>query len=58
MPVDAFGVILIAVSLLAVLAAAVSYWGSGGIYSKLGSSDLEMRREEPAATGRKARRSP
>ena len=50
MPVDAFGVILIAVSLLAVLAAAVSYWGSGGIYSKLGSSDLEMRREEPAAT--------
>jgi hypothetical protein len=43
-------VILIAVSILAVLAAAVSYWGSGGIYSKLGSSDLEMRREEPAAT--------
>ena len=42
--------ILIAVSVLAVLAAAVSYWGSGGIYSKLGSSDLEMRREEPAAT--------
>src|SRR5215216_3884301 len=45
MPVDAFGIIL-----LAVLAAAVSYWGSGGIYSRLGSSDLEMRREEPAAT--------
>jgi hypothetical protein len=43
-------VILIAVSILAVLAAAVSYWGSGGIYSKLGSSDLEMRREDPAAT--------
>jgi hypothetical protein len=48
--VEAFGVILIAVSILAVLAAAVSYWGSGGIYSKLGSSDLEMRREEPGAT--------
>ena len=47
---EAFGIILIVVSLLAVLAAAVSYWGSGGIYSKLGSSDLEMRREEPAAT--------
>ena len=47
---EAFGIILIAVSVLAVLAAAVSYWGSGGIYSKLGSSDLEMRREEPAAT--------
>ena len=42
--------ILIAVSVLAVIAAAVSYWGSGGIYSKLGSSDLEMRREEPVAT--------
>ena len=42
--------ILIAVSVLAVIAAAVSYWGSGGIYSKLGSSDLEMRREEPTAT--------
>jgi len=50
MPVDAFGIILIAVSLLAVLAAAVSYWGSGSIYSRLGSSDLEMRREEPTAT--------
>jgi hypothetical protein len=48
--VEAFGIILIVVSLLAVLAAAVSYWGSGGIYSKLGSGDLEMRREEPAAT--------
>jgi hypothetical protein len=48
--VDAFGIILIVVSVLAVLAAAVSYWGSGGIYSKLGSSDLEMRREERPAT--------
>jgi hypothetical protein len=48
--VEAFGIILIVVSVLAVLAAAVSYWGSGGIYSTLGSSDLEMRREEPAAT--------
>jgi hypothetical protein len=47
---EAFGIILIAVSVVAVLAAAVSYWGSGGIYSRLGSSDLEMRREEPAAS--------
>ena len=47
---EAFGIILIVVSVLAVLAAAISYWGSGGIYSKLGSSDLEMRREEPVAT--------
>jgi hypothetical protein len=48
--VEAFGIILIVVSVLAVVAAAVSYWGSGGIYSKLGSSDLEMRREEPTSS--------
>jgi hypothetical protein len=48
--VEAFGIILIVVSVLGVLAAALSYWGSGGIYSKLGSGDLEMRREEPVAT--------
>jgi glutamate 5-kinase len=48
--VEAFGIILIVVSVLAVVAAAVSYWGSGGIYSKLGSSDLEMRREDSVAT--------
>jgi hypothetical protein len=48
--VEAFGIVLIVVSVLAVVAAAVSYWGSGGIYSKLGSSDLEMRREEPTAS--------
>ena len=45
-----FGTVLISVSILAVIVAAVSYWGSGRIYSGLGSSDLEMRREEPAAT--------
>jgi hypothetical protein len=44
-----FGTILIGVSILAVLAAAVSYWGSGRIYSGLGQSDLDMRREEPAS---------
>jgi hypothetical protein len=38
------------VSVLAVLVAALSYWGSGKIYSGLGSSDLEMRREEDTAT--------
>jgi hypothetical protein len=48
--VEAFGVILIVVSVLAVLAAAVSYWGSGDIYSKLGKSDLEMRREDRVAS--------
>ena len=47
---DAFGTVLIVVSLLAVVIAAVSYWGSGGIYSGLGRGDLEMERERPAPT--------
>jgi hypothetical protein len=38
------------VSVLAVLAAALSYWGTGKIYSGLGSSDLEMRREQEPAS--------
>ena len=44
-----FGTILIAVSVVAVLVAALSYRGSGRIYSGLGHSDLEMRREQPAS---------
>jgi hypothetical protein len=44
-----FGTILIGVSILSVLVAAVSYWGSGRIYSGLGRSDLEMERDRPAA---------
>jgi hypothetical protein len=44
-----FGTVLISVSILAVIVAAVSYWGSGRIYSGLGSSDLEMRREQPTS---------
>ena len=46
---DAFGTILIAVSVIAVLVAAVSYWGSGRIYSGLGRGDLELERDRPAA---------
>jgi hypothetical protein len=45
---DAFGTVLIAVALLAVVIAAVSYWGSGRIYSGLGRGDLEMDHERPA----------
>jgi hypothetical protein len=41
---------VISVSVVAVVVAALSYWGSGDIYSGLGSSDLEMRREEDTAT--------
>jgi hypothetical protein len=46
---DAFGTVLIAVSVLAVLVAAVSYWGSGRIYTGLGRGDLELERDRPAA---------
>ena len=46
---DAFGTVLIAVSLLAVVIAAVSYWGSGRIYTGLGRGDLELERDRPAA---------
>jgi hypothetical protein len=47
--VDAFGTILIVVSLLAVVVAAVSYWGSGRIYTGLGRGDLELERDRPVA---------
>jgi hypothetical protein len=46
---DTFGTVLIAVSLLAVVIAAVSYWGSGRIYSGLGRGDLELERDRPVA---------
>ncbi len=46
---DLFGTVLIAVSIVAVLVAAASYWGSGGIYSGLGRGDLELERDRPAA---------
>ena len=51
---DAFGTILIVICVVAVLAAAVSYWGSGSIYSGLGRGgflgmdDEEERRPAPA----------
>ena len=45
-----FGTIIIVVSIVAILVAAVSYWGSGRIYRGLGrEGGLDMRRE-PAAT--------
>jgi Spy/CpxP family protein refolding chaperone len=40
-----FGTIIIIVAVVAVLLAAVSYWGSGRMYGSIGESDLEMRRE-------------
>jgi hypothetical protein len=52
---DVFGTVLIAVSVVAVLVAAVSYWGSGRIYTGLGRGDLEMQREQPVATAAETR---
>jgi hypothetical protein len=40
-----FGTVIIVVSVVAVLVAAVSYWGSGRVYGSIGASDLVMRRE-------------
>jgi hypothetical protein len=53
---EVFGTVLIAVSLVAVLIAAISYWGSGRIYRGLGRTgaftmedESEHRRRQPAA---------
>jgi hypothetical protein len=40
-----FGTIIIVVAVVAVLLAAVSYWGSGRVYGSIGASDLMMKRE-------------
>ena len=44
-----FGTIIIVVSVVAVVVAAVSYWGSGRVYGSIGDSDLVMRRETSVA---------
>jgi hypothetical protein len=45
---DAFGIVVIVVAVVAVVVAAASYWGSGRVYSDIGSSDLVMDRETRA----------
>ncbi|HEY6781252.1 MAG TPA: hypothetical protein VI111_09865 [Thermoleophilaceae bacterium] len=45
-----FGTVLIAISVLAVLAAAASYWGAGGMYRRIGRDGLDMRREPSVAS--------
>jgi hypothetical protein len=42
-----FGTIIIVVSIVAVIVAALSYLGSGRIYRGIGASDLVMEREAP-----------
>ena len=51
-----FGTVLIAISVLAVLAAAASYWGVGGMYRRLGrEGGLDMGRERaPVASASSA----
>jgi hypothetical protein len=44
-----FGTTIIAVSIVAVIVAALSYWGSGRMYKSIGSSDLVMQRETASA---------
>jgi hypothetical protein len=43
---DAFGTVLIVVSLVAVVVAIASYWGSGGLYRGIGRSGVFSMEEE------------
>jgi hypothetical protein len=51
---DAFGIVVIAISVIAALVAAVSYWGSGRVYRGIGRGTLSMDREGPATPGSEA----
>jgi hypothetical protein len=44
-----FGTIIIVVSVVAIVAAAVSYWGSGRLYRGIGAGDLVMERGRSSA---------
>ncbi len=43
---DAFGIALIALALVAVVVAAVSYWGSGRAYGEIGGGGLSMEHQQ------------
>jgi hypothetical protein len=45
-----FGTTIIVVSIVAVVVAALSYWGAGRMYRSIGASDLVMQRETAPAT--------
>jgi len=51
---DAFGTVLIAISVIAALVAAASYWGSGRVYRSIGQGELSMDREGPATSAARA----
>src|SRR5215211_307298 len=44
---DAFGTVLIAACVVAIVVAVVSYWGSGRLYRRIGVGELSMERERP-----------
>jgi hypothetical protein len=44
--VDAFGIVVIVLALVGVVAATVSYWGSGRIYRGIGKGDFGLDRDE------------
>jgi hypothetical protein len=46
---DAFGTVLIAACVVAIVVAAVSYWGSGRLYGGIGRGQLGMDRPPPRA---------
>jgi hypothetical protein len=45
---DAFGTVVIVVSVIAVVVAVASYWGSGGVYRRIGRGGLSMEHDRPA----------
>jgi hypothetical protein len=47
---DAFGTVLIVACVVAIVVAAVSFWGTGRLYRRIGAGDLMMERERPAAS--------
>ena len=44
---DAFGTVLIAACVVAIVVAVVSYWGSGRLYRRIGVGELSMERSPP-----------
>jgi hypothetical protein len=45
---DAFGTVLIAACVVAIVVAAASYWGTGRLYRRIGVGELSMEHEAPA----------
>jgi len=48
---DPFGTVLIAACAIAIVVAAVSFWGTGRLYRRIGAGELSMDRERPASSG-------